>query len=380
MTCFKGERCRAPKRGYSLRETNGMIRTLLAATAFVLLPGAAAWESASAQPTACSHRGALDDAYCDEDRDLVADVPRDASRLRNPSTLVFAYTPVEDPALYASQFRPLLEHLTTCTGKRVVYFQVTSNAAQVEAMRSGRLHIAGFSTGPTAFAVNLAGAIPFAIKGNAEQFESYRVVLLTRGDSNIRSLADLRGRRVAHTSATSNSGNLAPRALFPAAGVTPDTDYRVVFSGGHDRSVMGVNAGDYDAAPVASDVYNRMVARGQVRGENLRVVWQSDPFPTSSFALAHDLQPELATRIRQCFYDYRFPEAMQRDLGGNDRFWPATYLREWAPVRAVADAVNAPYTRAAFDAESRKELEAEARRRNAAPPAPTAASPPTRPQ
>jgi phosphonate transport system substrate-binding protein len=68
----------------------------------------------------CSHRGALDDAYCDEDRDLTADVPRDAARLRSPSTLVFAYTPVEDPALYATQFRPLTEHLTQCTGRRTV--------------------------------------------------------------------------------------------------------------------------------------------------------------------------------------------------------------------------------------------------------------------
>eukprot|EP01031_Cornospumella_fuschlensis_P043401 gene43401-53059_t len=136
-----------------------MIRTLLATTLLGVV--ALTPSPAAAQPAACSHRGALDDAYCDENRDLVADAPTDPARLRNPSTLVFAYTPVEDPALYASQFRPLLEHLTQCTGKRVVYFQVTSNAAQVEAMRSGRLHIAGFSTGPTAFAVNLAGAVPF---------------------------------------------------------------------------------------------------------------------------------------------------------------------------------------------------------------------------
>ncbi len=337
-----------------------MIRHLLGAG---MLAACVAGAGPAAAQGACPHRGALDDAYCDANRDLVADVPTDAARQRDPSTLVFAYTPVEDPALYAQQFRPLLEHLTQCTGRRTVYFQVTSNAAQVEAMRSGRLHIAGFSTGPTAFAVNLAGAVPFAIKGNAEQFEAYRVVVLVRANSDIRSIADLKGRRVAHTSATSNSGNLAPRAFFPGLGVTPDTDYRVVYSGGHDRSVMGVNAGDFDAAPVASDVYNRMVARGQVRAENFRIIWQSDPFPTSSFALAHDLRPELAQRIRQCFIDYRFPPQLQRDLGGNDRFWPATYLEHWAPVRAVADAVNAPYTRAAFDAESRRELEAEARRR-----------------
>lgn len=351
----------------------------LAGTALALTLGAGfALAPASAQQAAaCAFRGALDEAYCDANRDMVADAPTDPARLRDPSTIVFTYTPVEDPALYASQFRPFLDHLTQCTGKRAVYFQVTSNAAQVEAMRSGRLHVAGFSTGPTAFAVNLAGAVPFAVKGNAEGFESYRVAMLVRADSPYHTMADLRGKRVAHTSATSNSGNLAPRAFFPALGLTPDTDYQVVYSGGHDRSVMGVNAGDYDAAPVASDVWTRMVARGQVKRENFRVIWESEPFPTSGFAVAHDLRPELAQKIRECFLSYRFPESMARDLGGNDRFWPATYAEQWAPVRAVADAVNAPYNRAAFDAESRRELEAEARRRaqQQQPSAPTHVAP-----
>ncbi len=338
-----------------------MNRRLLPVAGFAAaLMAAMPWSQASAQ-AACPFRGALDDAFCDANRDMVADVP-EATRQRDPSTLVFAYTPVEDPALYANQFRPFTDFLTQCVGRRVVYFQVTSNAAQVEAMRSGRLHIAGFSTGPTAFAVNLAGAVPFAIKGNEREFESYRLVVLVRADSPFQQMSDLKGRRVAHTSATSNSGNLAPRAFFPGLGLVPDTDYRVLYSGGHDRSVMGVNAGDYDAAPVASDVFNRMVQRGQVRGENFRTIWTSDPFPTSSFALAHDLRPELAERIRNCFFEFRFPEAMRRDLGGNDRFWPATYAAQWAPVRAVADAVNAPYNRAAWDAESRRELEAEQRR------------------
>ena len=241
-----------------------MIGRLLPAAGFAAaLLAAMPWSPAMAQGSAaaaCGFRGALDDSYCDDNRDMVADAPTDPARLRDPSTLVFAYTPVEDPALYSSQFRPFLDYLTQCTGKRVVYFQVTSNAAQVEAMRSGRLHIAGFSTGPTAFAVNLAGAVPFAVKGGPDGYESYRVAMIVRADSPYRTLADLKGRRVAHTSATSNSGNLAPRAFFPGLGLVPDTDYRVVYSGGHDRSVMGVNAGDYDAAPVASDVYNRMIA------------------------------------------------------------------------------------------------------------------------
>jgi len=109
----------------------------------------------------CSHRGDLDALYCDENKDLVADSPRDSKKWRIPSTLVFTYTPVEDPAVYENVFKPFTDHLAKCTGKRVVFYQVQSNAAEIEAMRSGRLHVGGFSTGPTNFAVNIAGAVPF---------------------------------------------------------------------------------------------------------------------------------------------------------------------------------------------------------------------------
>ena len=112
--------------------------------------------TATAQDT-CKNRGQLDDRYCDDNGDLVADVPKDTSKQRDPSTLVFAYTPVEDPAVYESVFRPFTDYLGKCVSKRVVYFPVQSNSAEIEAMRSGRLHVAGFSTGPTGFAVNLAG-------------------------------------------------------------------------------------------------------------------------------------------------------------------------------------------------------------------------------
>ncbi|MEQ1611997.1 MAG: PhnD/SsuA/transferrin family substrate-binding protein, partial [Hyphomicrobiaceae bacterium] len=102
---------------------------------------------------ACTNRGQLDNQYCDEDKDLVADVPKDAAKLKDPSTLVWAYTPVEDPAVYANVFKPLSDHLGKCIDKKIVYYPVQSNSAEIEAMRSGRLHFAGFSTGPTGFAV-----------------------------------------------------------------------------------------------------------------------------------------------------------------------------------------------------------------------------------
>ena len=132
---------------------------------------------------ACPYRGDLDTMYCDANKDLVADTPTDPKKQRSPSTLVFTYTPVEDPAVYEKIFDPFVKHLAQCTDKKVVFFQVQSNAAQIEAMRSGRLHVAGFSTGPTAFAVNIAGAVPFAIKGTDKGGQSYNLIVIARKDN-----------------------------------------------------------------------------------------------------------------------------------------------------------------------------------------------------
>jgi phosphonate transport system substrate-binding protein len=293
----------------------------------------------------CKNRGTLDKMYCDNDMDLVADWAP-AGQCKNPSTLVFTYTPVEDPAVYKDAFADFQAYLEKATGKKVVYYTVQSNAAEVEAMRSGRLHIAGYSTGPTGFAVNLAGYVPIAVKGDADGFQGYHLITLVKKDSPFQSMADLKGKKVAHTSASSNSGNLAPRALFPKLGLMPDKDYTVLYSGKHDQSVMGVAHGDYDAAPVASDVYERMVRAGRVDGDALRVIYKSAKFPTSSFGISNQLCPDLAQKIIGAFSTYRFTPKMMETFGGADRFYPITYKADWQVIRDIAESTGTSYNEA----------------------------------
>jgi phosphonate transport system substrate-binding protein len=301
----------------------------------------------------CTHRGKLDAMYCDENHDLVADTPKDTRRLKIPSTVMFAYTPVEDQSIYARVFKPFTDYLAKCIAKKVAYLPVQSNAGEIEAMRSGRLHIAGFATGPTGYAVNIAGAVPFAVAGTEQEFQGYHLILIVRNGSPFTKPADLKGKRVAHTSPSSNSGHVAPMALFPVEGLVPDKDYKIIFSGLHDESVMGVLSGNYDAAAVASDVLQRMIVRGQIRENELRVIYRSPRFPTSSFAYAHDLEPAFRDRMLKCFFDFRFPDSMKKSFDGADRFFPITYQKEWEIIRRIAESGGGGFNRAAYEKEIR---------------------------
>ena len=313
-----------------------MLKRLACAVAVVLMVFAMAGV-AFANEDNCTNRGELDKLYCDEDKDLTADAPKDSKKWKDPSTLVFTYTPVEDPAVYKDAFAEFQKFLSEKTGKKVTYYTVHSNSAEVEAMRSGRLHIAGFSTGPTCFAVNLAGYVPIAVKGYENEFQGYRLIVVVKKDSPYQTLADLKGKKVAHTQPSSNSGHLAPMALFPKEGIVPGKDYEIAFSGKHDQSILGVGYGDYEAGCVASDVYNRMAGAGRINSDDYRIIWQSSIFPTSSFGYANDLNPELVAKIKEAFDEFRFPPEMQKTFGGADRFFPVTYKEDFELIRLIAN-------------------------------------------
>jgi phosphonate transport system substrate-binding protein len=300
----------------------------------LLVPAAIIASSAFAADD-CKYRGDMDPAYCDDNRDLLPDVPKDASRLKNPETLVFMYTPTQDVSANEKLFEPLTKYLAQCTGKKVVYGRYQSDAEEMEAMRTGQLHIGGYASGTTVFAAKKAGAVPFAGWGKDNKYAGYNLLFIVRTDSPYKKLDDLKGKKIAHVSETSNSGHLAPLALLPRRGITPGVDYQPLFSGKHDKSILGVKSGEYDGAPVASDVFNRLIAQGQIKESDFRVLYSSPRFPTSSIAYAYDLQPALRDKIVSCFFSFRAPPEMQKGFDNADRFVPITYAADWEIIRTV---------------------------------------------
>ncbi len=299
-------------------------------------------------PVVDCDRGTLDTRYCDTDGDLLADPPTEPADLLDPRILNFSYTPVEDPAQYKETWQEFLDHLSEVTGKRVVYFQVQSNAAQIEAMRAGRLHVAGFNTGSVPFAVNVAGFQPFAMMAHDDGSFGYHMEIITRADSGIADVPGLRDKTLAFTSPTSNSGFKAPSALLKSEfNLIADRDFESAFSGKHDNSILGVANGDYDAAAIADEILIRMVGAGLVQRDELRTLYRSDPFPTTAYGHAHSLDPALAEKIREAFFTFDWAGSkMAAAFGDNagDRFIPITYQEHWEVIRTIDRQNGVEYT------------------------------------
>ncbi|WP_043527100.1 phosphate/phosphite/phosphonate ABC transporter substrate-binding protein [Litchfieldella xinjiangensis] len=289
----------------------------------------------------------LSERYTDADGDLVADIPEDESQWLDPDTLVFAYTPVEDPAVYADVWAGFLSHMEEKTGKKVQFFPVQSNAAQIEAMRAGRLHVAGFNTGSNPLAVSCAGFRPFAMMAAEDGSFGYEMEIITYPGSEIREVEDIRGRTLTHTSETSNSGFKAPTALMESEfGMVSGEDYQVDFSGKHDNSVLGVANKDYEVATIANSVKTRMLERGVIEEDQIEVIYQSDTFPTTGYGVVYNLTPELQEAIQEAFFSFDWEgSALAEEFGrnGEEKFIPITFKEHWAVIRQIDDANGVEY-------------------------------------
>lgn len=292
---------------------------------------------------------AMDPRFKDSDGDLVADAPTDPKEWVDPAVLVFAYTPVEDPSVYAKVWDGFIQHLSKVTGKRVQFFPVQSNAAQIEAMRAGRLHVAGFNTGSTPLAVNCAGFAPFAMMASKDGAYGYEMEIITYPGSGIEKIEDIRGKKMAFTAETSNSGFKAPSALLrDQFKMEAGKDYAPVFSGKHDNSILGVANKDYPAAAIANSVKKRMEARGVVKPDATKVIYKSQTFPTTAYGHVYNLKPELATRVKEAFFSFpwegsELAKEFNKSEPPQEKFIPISYKEAWQVVRDIDRAMNVSY-------------------------------------
>lgn len=320
-----------------------MKKSLLAAVMGGLgLLALAAAPAAHAADKACPNK--LGDRYCDWDGDFVADLPLDSKEWINPGTLIFAYTPVEDPAVYAKVWDGFLQHMTKVTGKRIQFFPVQSNAAQLEAMRSGRLHVAGFNTGSNPIATQCAGFVPFAMMAAADGSFGYEMEIIVQADGPIQSVADLKGKKVAFTAPTSNSGFKAPSALLKSEFGLGEGDFTAEFSGKHDNSVLGVANKDYDAAAIANSVMKRMIDRGVVDASKIRTVYKSETFPTTGYGHVYNLDPTLAAKVRQAFFTFDWEGSeLKKEFKAEDKFIGIRHKNDWDIIRKIDAAMGVTY-------------------------------------
>ena len=139
--------------------------------------------------------------------------------------------------------------------------------------------------------------------------DSYRGIIITRADSGIRGLKELKGHTFAFTEPSSASGYFYPRLALLAAGVDPDRDIKPRYLQGHDKVVYNVFLGKVDAGAVYDDARDKLAGPEQRR--SVVVLARTKAIPNEPIVVRKGLDPGLVRDLKAALLalDVARPEA-----------------------------------------------------------------------
>jgi phosphonate transport system substrate-binding protein len=199
------------------------------------------------------------------------------------------------------RFEPMRAYLEEKLGRRVKFFTASSYGGVIEAMKQDKVDVAFFGPFSYVLAEEEAGAEAFAVGVRSNGKSNYHSIFVVPRDSNIKSLADLKGKSVAFVDPASTSGALIPTyAIKKATGMMPEEFFgELTYVGSHDRAEIAVKYGTVDAAADSDISYNNMLEKGFITKQTNLILWKSEPLPGSPLTYREDLDATLKAQLRE---------------------------------------------------------------------------------
>jgi len=204
--------------------------------------------------------------------------------------------PDENPNELMRIYAPFAEYLSRELNIKVTYTNVVDYAATVEALAAKKLDMVWYGGFTFVQARKRTGdAIPLVSR---EEDLTFHSKFITRPDTGIRALADLKGKTFSFGSVSSTSGHLMPRYFLLQNGINPERDFaKFSFSGAHDATVLWVESGKVDAGALNEAVWDKLLQTKKVDTGNVRVFWTTPPFVDYVWAVRGDLDTGLQERL-----------------------------------------------------------------------------------
>jgi phosphonate transport system substrate-binding protein len=256
-----------------------------------------------------------------------------------PGVLTIGFIPAEDSRAMVRQSQAILDIVAQHTGMKVDTFVGSDYNATIEALRAGHIDVALLGPFSYVLATTVAPVEAFAVTVIARTMQpSYKAIIIASKDAPINSLADLKGRTFAFVDPGSTSGFMVPSAAFIKAGITPEKDFKqVMYSGGHDATIVAVGSGKVDAGCVADRIYERGCAKGLADCSKLKVIWTSPAIPNDPLLYRKTLSDDMKKKIRDAFFSVK--NLAFGEMGTVARFDPATD-KDYDPLREIASALK----------------------------------------
>lgn len=204
--------------------------------------------------------------------------------------LTIGMIPVRDAEEMKSEFEPIELYLEKHLDKEIEVYITDNYAGLVEGMKDGVIDIGWFGAFSFIAAESQIELTPLVVQERRETGLYYQSYIITKSDSNIETLEDLKDKSFAFVDAGSTSGFVLPYALFKSRNLDIEKNFSdITYSGSHEQVPQDIINGKADAGAISSIQFNKLEADEKLIKDDFKIIWQSDHIPGSPYVARSDL-------------------------------------------------------------------------------------------
>ncbi|RXK04011.1 MULTISPECIES: phosphonate ABC transporter substrate-binding protein [Arcobacteraceae] len=230
-----------------------------------------------------------------------------------PEKLTFGVIPVAGSTSMKENFGPLTKYLEDSLGIKVEMKLAGDYTGIITGMAHNHIDFAYLGPKSYVEAARRANAEALVVEVDGESgLPGYRGTIITKKGSGLKTLEDIKGKKWAFTSSQSTSGTLVPTVMFSKKGIDPKKYFsKVIYSGGHEASILSVKAGKVDAASTNNLDFNRGLGKQWTKDE-FNVIYTSELIPGAPVAIKKELPISLKMALKGALVSYKDAEGLKR--------------------------------------------------------------------
>ncbi|WP_414054663.1 phosphate/phosphite/phosphonate ABC transporter substrate-binding protein [Macrococcus equi] len=228
-----------------------------------------------------------------------------------PEKLTVQFVPSQNAETLEAKAKPLEKLLKKEIGIPVEVSVSTNYNTIVEAMKSKKVDV-GFLP-PTAYVLAhdqkaadvLLQAQRYGVNDDGtptkELVDFYKSQFIVKKDSDIKSLKDMKGKKIAMQDVTSTAGYVFPAVELKKEKIDPLKDMEVTTVKGHDQAVISLLNDDVDVAVTFQDARN-IVKKDQPNVfKDTKIVKFTEKIPNDTIAARSDMTDEWKKKLTDAF-------------------------------------------------------------------------------
>jgi phosphonate transport system substrate-binding protein len=221
-----------------------------------------------------------------------------------PEEITFGVIPVASSKNMSDSFGNLTEYLEKNLGLKVKLQVAGDYSGVITGMQHKHIDLAYFGPKSYCEAVTRANAEALVVEVGEDGVAGYHGYIISKKDSGLKTLEDIKNKKWAFTDPQSTSGTLVPTVYFNEVNIQPEEYFsKVIYSGSHEASILSVKAGKVDAASTNDLDFQRGLGK-QWTEDDFNIIWTSDLIPGAPMAVRSDLPPSLKMAIKGAFVSY----------------------------------------------------------------------------